>query len=72
MAALASDVETADASLTFSVTQPAHGTVTGVGGSRTYTPNGELRLTEPDTSGAAVAEPSTKSVSRPPPRRRVR
>jgi hypothetical protein len=46
LAALASDVETADANLTFTVTQPAHGTVTGTGGSRTYTPAADFNGTD--------------------------
>jgi hypothetical protein len=46
LAALAADVETADADLTFSVTQPAHGTVTGTGGSRTYTPTADFNGTD--------------------------
>ena len=40
LSALASDVETSDANLTYTiVSAPAHGTLTGTGGSRTYTPN---------------------------------
>jgi hypothetical protein len=43
LAALVSDVETADANLTYAiVTPPAHGALTGAGGARTYTPDGDF------------------------------
>jgi hypothetical protein len=43
LAALASDVETSDANLTYVIDSgPAHGTLTGAGGSRTFTPDGDF------------------------------
>ena len=43
LGALVSDVETSDANLTYTiVTPPAHGDLTGSGGSRTYTPDGDF------------------------------
>ncbi len=64
LAALVSDVETADGDLTYEiVTPPAHGVLTGSGGSRTYSPaadfNGSDSFTywvtdrgDPDDCGA--------------------
>ncbi len=46
LAALVDDLETADADLTFTVTQPDHGTVTGAGASRTYTPVADFNGTD--------------------------
>ena len=46
LSALAHDVETSDANLTFTVTPPAHGTMSGSGGTRTYTPDGDFNGTD--------------------------
>jgi hypothetical protein len=46
LTALASDAETATADLTFSVTDPAHGTLTGVGGLQIYMPNANFNGTD--------------------------
>jgi hypothetical protein len=46
LAALASDLESADANLTYTVTQPGHGTVTGTGAARTYTPAANFNGTD--------------------------
>src|SRR2546423_15176896 len=47
LSALVSDVETSNANLTYTVVgSPTHGTLTGSGGSRTYTPDANYNGTD--------------------------
>jgi Ca2+-binding RTX toxin-like protein len=77
LAALADDLETTDANLTFTVIQPDHGTVTGAGATRTYTPDPDFNGTDsfayqvtdrgdPDNCSAApcdAAESATGTIT---------